>query len=133
MFPQYGEDGTTIIGSLSRNFSGKGSKYIIQGEKSKFTKIYGTGSPLVFTEDVLSAVKVARICSAMPLFGTFLNSIPQGYDSYRLWLDKDKQLSSTQQCKKWRQYGYDLLPIITPLDPKEYSTEDIKNFLRSNS
>ena len=121
---------TTIIGYVGRRFIGEGSKYVVRGNKKEFTNIYGQGDTLVFTEDLLSAVKVSRLYSAQPLFGTFLNTPPEGYKRYLLWLDKDKQSSSVQQCRKWRQYGYNISPIITDLDPKEYSTEQIKEFLK---
>lgn len=118
-----------FIGYIGRRFKGEGSKYIVKGEKNSFDITYGSGSTLVFTEDLISAVKVGRLTAAKPLFGTFLKSIPQEYDSYRLWLDKDKQISSIQQCKKWRQFGYNILPIITELDPKEYNTQQIQTYL----
>jgi len=118
-----------MIGWVGRRFKHQGSKYLIKGIKHNFTKVYGRGSTLVFTEDLISAVKVARVCATLPLFGTFVNSLPSGYTSYKLWLDKDKQKSSVLQCKSWQQYGYDMQPIITELDPKCYSTEQIKEML----
>lgn len=119
----------TLLGYVGRRFKGEGSKYTIKGEKKHFGTVYGSGSTLVVTEDLISAIKVARVTSALSLFGTFLNSIPEGYESYRLWLDKDKQISSLQQCKKWRQFGYDIKPIVTELDPKEYNSHQIKEFI----
>lgn len=120
---------TTIIGYIGRRFSGTGSKYVIKGEKTKFTKIYGSGTSLIFTEDLISAVKVGRVQSALPLFGTYLKTLPKGYSKYYLWLDKDKQKSSVEQCRKWRQYGYNINPIITNKDPKEYNEHQIKEIL----
>lgn len=115
-----------LVGYIGRRFKGKGSKYIIKGEKKNFDKVYGNGSVLVFTEDLISAVKVGRVTAAQPVYGSFVNSIPDGYESYRIWLDKDKQISSIKQCRKWKQYGYDIKPIITELDPKEYNEQFIK-------
>lgn len=123
-------EGTTIIGYIGRRFSGTGSKYVIRGEKTKFTKIYGSGTSLIFTEDLISAVKVGRVQSALPLFGTHLKTLPRGYSKYYLWLDKDKQRSSVEQCRKWKQYGYNISPIITEKDPKEYTTQRIQEFIQ---
>ena len=119
----------TLVGYIGRRFMGEGQKYMIRGAKSNFTEIYGTGSTLVFTEDLISAVKVARVTSAKPLYGVFLTIIPGGYSKYYLWLDKDKQKSSVEQCRKWKQYGYNISPIITDLDPKEYNETQIKELL----
>lgn len=115
-----------LIGYVGRRFAGEGKKYMIRGTKTNFTEIYGRGSTLVFTEDLVSAIKVARVTSAMPLYGVFLTVIPEGYSKYYLWLDKDKQKSSVEQCRKWKQYGYNINPIITDLDPKEYNETQIK-------
>lgn len=123
-------EGTTIIGYIGRRFSGTGSKYVIRGEKTRFTRIYGEGTSLIFTEDLISAVKVGRVQSALPLFGTHLKTLPRGYSKYYLWLDKDKQRSSVEQCRKWRQYGYNISPIITEKDPKDYTTQQIQEFIQ---
>lgn len=123
VFPM--KEDTTIIGYIGRRFAGEGSKYVIRGKKTAFTKVYGKGDTLVFTEDLISAVKVARVTAAIPLFGTVISTFPLEFASYRLWLDKDKQIESALQCKVWKQYGYDMRPIITELDPKEYTTEQI--------
>lgn len=117
-------------GYVARRLTGDGTKYVIQGEKNTFDTIYGTGNTLVFTEDLISAVKVGRVTAALPLFGTHLRKIPEGYTDYRLWLDKDKQVSSVLQCRKWRQYGYNISPIITELDPKIYNETQIKEYLK---
>lgn len=128
IFPMYEDN--TLLGYIGRRFNGEGSKYIIRGEKNSFNTVYGSGGTLVFTEDLISAVKVGRVTSAKPLFGTHVRTIPDGYKSYRIWLDKDKQVSAVQQASKWKQYGYDVTTIITPLDPKCYDESFIKEQLQ---
>lgn len=129
LFPQWGEN-TTIMGYSGRRFTGEGPKYIIRGIKTDFTRVYGHGDTIVYTEDILSALKASRLTAARPLFGTALSRLETGYNRHILWLDKDKQSSSIIQCRKWKQYGYNISPIITDLDPKEYSTEQINNYLK---
>jgi len=119
-----------LIGYIGRQMKGEGTKYIIDGNKNEFSTIYGTGKTLVFTEDLLSSVKVGRVTAALPLFGTHLREIPSGFSKYKLWLDKDKQVSSVKQVRNWRQYGFDIDVIITDLDPKEYSEKEIQEFLK---
>ena len=128
IFPMY--EGEELIGYVGRQFLGKGPKYVVQGEKQRFKPVYGSGDTLVLTEDLISAVKVGRVTVAMPLFGIHVREVPAGYSKYKLWLDKDKQISSVQQCRKWRQYGYDIESIITDLDPKEYNEQQIREYLK---
>ena len=120
-----------LHGYITRNFGDTGPKYRIHGVKTKISKVYGTGEPLVFTEDLLSAVVVARSASARPLFGT---SLPQDYlqrnSRMYLWLDKDKGIEALKQCNHYKQYGYNISPIFSENDPKTYSKGQIAEFLK---
>ena len=127
LFPQ--EDDRTLLGYMGRRFKGEGSKYIIRGSKTAFKRVYGSGDKIVYTEDLISAVKVSRVCAARPLFGTSLSRLDEGYDRHILWLDKDKQSSSVVQCRHWKQYGYNIRPVITNDDPKCYNEQQIKGYL----
>lgn len=120
----------TLLGYVGRRFTGEGSKYVVKGEKNSFNRIYGVGDSLVFTEDLISAVKVSRVTAAKPLFGTFVRELPAGYSKYHIWLDKDKQISAVQQASKWKQYGYQMTTIITESDPKVYNTTQIQEFMK---
>jgi hypothetical protein len=131
IFPQYNEG--SLVGYIGRRFGGEGSKYVIRGAKTSFNRVYGTAvgnTTIIYTEDLVSAVKVSRVCAARPLFGTSLSRLEKGYDHHILWLDKDKQSSSVQQCRHWRQYGYDIHPVITDLDPKCYTTQQIEEYIK---
>jgi hypothetical protein len=128
IFPQV--DDTTLLGYIGRRFTGEGSKYIIRGSKTAFKQVYGEGRTLVYTEDLISAVKVGRICASRPLFGTSLSRLDEGYERHILWLDKDKQSSSVVQCRHWKQYGYNIQPVITDLDPKCYNEQQLKEYLK---
>lgn len=128
IFPFYKD--SELVGWQGRNFGETGSKYQIHGKKKEFSKVYGEGDILVFTEDLISAVVVSRSTAARPLFGTSLPSdYVQGSKSYRLWLDKDKRLEALKQCNKYKQYGIDISPVFTEKDPKCYTTHEIKEIL----
>jgi len=119
-----------LIGWQARNFSDSGPKYRIHGVKTKISKVYGSGDTLVFTEDVLSAVVVSRSTASRPLFGTSLNQdYVAGFQSYKLWLDKDKRTEALRQCNHYKQYGINISPIFTEKDPKSYSKVEVDTFL----
>lgn len=128
IFPFFSD--AELIGWIARNFGDTGPKYRIHGVKTKISKVYGNSEPLVFTEDLLSSVVVARSASARPLFGT---SLPQEYlqrnSRMFLWLDRDKARESILQCNHYKQYGYDINPIITENDPKACSKDLIDTLL----
>lgn len=132
IFPFY-KDGE-FIGYNGRRFKGKGSKYVVKGFKRGFSRVYGEGDVLVFTEDLLSAIRVSRICSAVPLYGTsldknFVIQLPKKYTKYVMWLDKDKRIEATFQAKMMRQYGYPFSAVFTDKDPKDYSVNEIKEVI----
>ena len=89
------------------------------------------GDLLVFTEDVLSAIKVSRIVPAVPIYGS---SVPlelvlrglESFKSFKLWLDPDKRKESIKQCLNLRQKGIDISPVFSNNDPKEEEMETIK-------
>ena len=128
IFPFFKE--SELVGWIGRNFGETGAKYQIHGMKKEFSTVYGEGDVVVFTEDLISAVVVSRVTAARPLFGTSLPpNYVQGSKSYRLWLDKDKRIEAMKQCNHYKQYGIDIRPIFTEKDPKEYTNEQIKEFL----
>lgn len=132
IFPFY-KDGI-LIGYNGRRFGGEGSKYVVKGFKRGFSRVYGEGDVLVFTEDLLSAIRVSRVCAAVPLYGTSLDKdfvihLPKKYNKYILWLDKDKRVEAMKQAKTMLQYGYPFSCIFTDKDPKEYNKEEIAIYL----
>jgi len=124
IFPFYKD--STLLGYNARRMKGDGHKYIVRGNKSAFSIVMGKGEPLVFTEDLISAKIVSRTTSACALFGTSLPlTLLNQYVKMYLWLDKDKRDSAIIQCRKWQGYGYDISPILTDKDPKDYSEQEI--------
>jgi hypothetical protein len=133
IFPFY-KDGE-FIGYNGRRFKGSGSKYVVKGFKKGFSRVYGEGDVLVFTEDLLSAIRVSRVCAAVPLYGTsldrdFVINLPKKYNKYVMWLDKDKRVEAMRQAKSMLQYGYPFSSVFTDKDPKDYSAIEIEEILK---
>jgi len=86
---------------------------------------------IVLVEDLISAIKVSRVITAMPLWGSQLSSITlqrvqlTGHSPIYLWLDYDKK----EKAIEWAGHSNYLRPIITLLDPKCYTTEEIQAIL----
>ncbi len=90
---------------------------------------------IVLTEDLISAIKVSRVTRAMPVFGSSISQ-PQlvrllsQTDSLCFWLDSDKEKEARRLLKRASQWFRNVRVVSTPLDPKEYDTEAIKEHLK---
>jgi Zn ribbon nucleic-acid-binding protein len=121
----------------ARNFGNYGGKYISKGKKPLI--FYGLGDILICVEDVLSAIKIVKanknVC-AVPLLGSIISlelteTILKRFKKVCLWLDRDKAIEAVKQARNLKQKGIDSDVIITPNDPKEYSTGEINQWLRN--
>ena len=120
----------------ARNFGFGNLKYLSQGMKP--LTIYGEGDTIVLVEDVLSAIKIARLrydgYSASPLLGSSLSKQAEAqlirrYKKIYIWLDRDKAKNAIRIKNRLRSLGVISKAIITELDPKEYNKEKLKEFL----
>ena len=96
------------------------------------------GGVVVFCEDAISAIKVGRVATAVPLFG---NALPPDWmvrtlklirpNRVFIWLDSDMDQQSRRLAKKMNLLAPGLVRTIeTELDPKAYSTEKIQEFIQ---
>ena len=121
----------------ARNFSNYGPKYIAKGKKPLL--FYGLGDILICVEDVISAIKIAKSnknVTVTPLLGSIISlelteTILKRFKKVCLWLDRDKAIEAVKQARNIKQKGIDSDVIITPNDPKEYSTGEINQWLRN--
>ena len=87
-------------------------------------------------EDAVSAAKIARQSDAMPCLGSYLPARKimalkaLNYEHLLVWLDADKlkEAREIEDMAKW--VGLSARTIYTALDPKEYSDNEIKEYLR---
>ncbi len=91
---------------------------------------------IILVEDMISAIKVSRQYRVMPLFGSNVTR-PQLHrmnflgDTLFFWLDYDKAKESMALALKARQQGFNTGVIITEEDPKDYTDEEINNFVEA--
>lgn len=124
----------------ARNFSPTAKrKYFNQGDANTTLPIFqcaSTRTPqLVVTEDVLSSVKVGRQVDAIPCLGSYMSKQKLsalrllGYEGLIFWLDSDKLKEAMKMSDQAKWLGFNTQVIHTPLDPKEYSDDEIANTL----
>ncbi len=107
-------------------------KSIQRGEKP--LRILGAGERLVFVEDLLSAIKVARYERAAPLWGSSLvkDWIPHLIGlglPVTFWLDRDKFKESIKMANTLSLVGLETHVISTDDDPKDLTDEQITGAL----
>lgn len=121
-----------------RNFGFGNIKYMSNGNKP--LTIYGQGDTLLVVEDVLSAIKIARLRQegycATPLLGSSMSKqaeqqLVKRYKNISVWLDRDKAKNAVRIRNRLRSLGVISKAIITPLDPKEYNRTEILKWLKS--
>lgn len=134
VFPIY-KDKELIFYQLRYFEKGK-SKWRSYGTKPL---IYlGNSAPIVLVEDIISAIRVGEIATAVPLFGSTISTkslltIRKQYDNIIIWLDYDKanDKKTKQAIAACKAIFKETKQIITEKDPKAYTTEDIRYQINS--
>ena len=118
---------------LARNLDNDGVRYLSSGNKP-FLKYGENTSTLVFVEDIISAVKVGRLVTAVPMLGArvlrewWQNVTP--YDRVVIWGDRDKAIDNIKLARKASEIlGRKVEYIITDKDPKAYDSKDIYKYI----
>ena len=141
IFPVFG-DGFLIAWQgrsfyLDSELQKKYPKWYGKGNLKDTLNIMGTGSTLVLTEDVVSAIKVSKCgVRAMPLYGCnvgdrfkLIKTQVKHGESVLVWLDPDKRKEGLLEAHRGRIYGLNCRAIISSNDPKEHSYDEIKEKL----
>lgn len=137
VFPFYGKPGEFLF-RQERYFGPKKQvpKYVTYGDKRMLPQIRNNLLPasLIFVEDFVSAMKVARVCTVSPLLGSnipasAIKALYRAFKQVRVWLDLDKASDALREASKCLTVVQDVSTIITQLDPKEYSTEEISRIV----
>lgn len=139
LFPIIEECGIISVWQ-ARNFNDDRPKpkALTVGAVSDVLMIHGTGEPIILVEDILSAVKVGRKCSAMPLFGSnvplkTLIRLASRFKHLGIWLDADMAERSMRAALRAKQFGFDTTrSIVTEADPKEHSDKEINEIVTRN-
>lgn len=136
IFPVYSGDDTLLM-FQAKIFGEGNTKYLTFGMPERVLNVLhqkkgvdDKGS-VVLVEDVVSAIKVSRNFSALPLYGSFLSSSKLGrmqfsrMENLIFWLDYDKRKESLAIAQSAKVFGFKTSIIITGKDPKEYSDQEI--------
>jgi hypothetical protein len=115
------------------------SKYYTQGNTQNVLALFGykdSDQQVVVVEDFISAIKVARVCPSLCLWGseislTLLKRLSNKFSHLIIWLDQDKTSHATRCAVKARPYFEQVTSIFTNNDPKTYSTEELKQWILS--
>ena len=140
IFPYFGDNG--LLGWQGRYLgTDNRAKWYSQGNLRELSHVVGNknSGQIVLTEDIISAIKVSHcptICAA-PLFGSHVDvakvlTFRKKYGTIvvMVWLDFDKAKESMMYSKKLRDLGIQAHSIITPLDPKCYTDEEIAHYVQ---
>ncbi len=135
IFPYY--EGYTVSGFQARNFNkDKPYKYFTAGNIKDLLWIFGKNEPLVLVEDLVSAIKVGRHTSCMPILGSVINlkllmRLTKITSSLVIWLDPDKQKEMIKFSSLATMLGFKVKTIFSDKDPKDYDNARIKCYLQS--
>lgn len=125
----------------ARAVDGRQPKYINpEVNRQRLVAKYGAGSPLVLTEDVLSAYRVSAVCEAWSLMGTKLTDyvaadILKRGDDVLVWLDPDWHypqgkrpgiIAAKKIAKQLISMGVNAVRVVSRADPKILSTREIQ-------
>lgn len=133
------DPGGALLGWVGRNVDQSGPKYMTRKQGSKKDRLLyvveGTTDRIVFTEDIVSALKVnaATGYTTVALLTTALSfSIVKRYKGSELflWLDGDMMTKSIKRLMRMTSLGYYMHSVRTRLDPKEYTPQEIIEHLK---
>lgn len=133
IFPFFDEE--QLIAWQGRYFPKRKAKCFTQGDVKDLLILLGQQTDkIVLVEDMISAIKVARVGTSMPLLGSHLSlekaiRLSKMFKEVIFWLDPDKANESSKMSKKYNALFDGCDVIVTEKDPKEYSTEEIKEKL----
>jgi len=118
-----------------RCFGNQRTKYLSKGTKPLL--FYGYSDKLICVEDILSAIKIARLSPeycASPLLGSSLSEesiqrLSGKFTEIIMWLDRDKAKDAISISRNLKQRGFNSRCVISELDPKEYNAEQLKEII----
>lgn len=89
---------------------------------------------VIVVEDYISAVRVSERYDCVPLFGSHLSKklatrLSRMYNTLGIWLDRDKSQQAIQFQNEYRALFDTSFVVISDLDPKAYTTNDIQDHI----
>jgi len=137
IFPLFNGNGE-LVAWQGRSFDpSKKIKYISHGPIHKLRHFVGISSSVdntvILVEDLISAIRIGRFHTAMPLWGThipleLITDLAAEFRSVGVWLDSDKTDYAIKAVLRASQIMPAFL-ITSALDPKTYSDQQIQEFI----
>jgi hypothetical protein len=138
VFPYLGEGGDVLLWQ-GRYFPARSPKVYTSGYPDDCILLHHNSGGIyprrvVVVEDSVSAIKVGRVVDASPLLGSNISRskavrLSRLYEHLTIWLDNDKIVSMLKFFETYGVLFKTIDYVYTELDPKEYNTEQIKEFL----
>ena len=112
-------------------------KYMTMGQRKEVIHVIPSNEiseNLVLTEDIVSAIKVSRACSAMPLFGTNMplehaRTLSKRFSGVYVWLDPDAKRQAFREALELSKFFERAKCIFSTNDPKAHTDLEISKYL----
>lgn len=143
IFPVYGDGELLFWTGRNLAYKGIGTKWTIKGKKADIIHcIYpdqggfqSTHSTCCVCEDVISSIKLGRIIPTYTLFGKsvspeLLKYLSSNYHELLIYLDFDAIDTMVKLQQQFKPYFHSVRIIISPLDPKLYNTEELRDIIK---
>lgn len=139
IFPFFDGEGNLLAWQGRSFFRPKQPKYISYGPIRSIYPFCGKDAVnmnVVLVEDMLSAIRVGEVVTALPLFGTdiplgLIKKLSAQYNSVGVWLDPDAVETALLAVLRASQYMPSYL-ITSMFDPKHYTQQDIHDILETS-
>lgn len=137
IFPVY-QDGKLVfwIGRLvGQKPTAENPKYFSPvPKKDIYFTIDRDGPVVAIVEDIISAIKVARVCAVVAVIAAYVPdqlvfSLLKNYQTVALWLDYDKTQKMFKVVMRQQMLGHDIFMVPTFKDPKCFPDNEIKSLI----
>ena len=103
-------------------------------KKDIYFTVDRTGPVVAIVEDIVSAIKVARVCAVVAVIAAYVPdklvfSLLDNYQTVALWLDYDKTQKMFQVVMRQQMLGHDIFLVPTFKDPKFFPDEEINRLI----
>lgn len=103
-------------------------------KKDIYFTVDRTGPTVAIVEDIISAIKVARVCAVVAVIAAYVPdqlvfSLLKNYQTVALWLDYDKTQKMFGVVMRQQMLGHDIFMVPTCRDPKCFSDKEIKQLI----
>lgn len=135
------DDQLQVIFYQGRYFPKQKPKYHTVGAAEDTLVFMGqdSGDMVILCEDVISAIKIGRYCSAQPIFGSNISlkrvrRLSSRFKHMGIWLDMDKAKESLKTALKHSvHFEHPIKVFVTERDPKELTDQEILQKLQETS